>query len=310
MQYPGIITEYLTFLEIGNYSHVNNYRKKILKFHRFLQKQSIDINIFYDKNKERILINQVRNYEVMLSEQIQKEEIKKSTATVYLRSIQLFFKFLYSKKLVHQKYSIPLHLRGRGSQANQYVTKEEIIEIMTAIVKSSNHVSRNLAIFLIIVDTGCRPIEVTNLKITDIDRIERAIFLGCKKTDRRKIKLSTEVMEVTKDFLKIRNEYNPIDDSLFVNGSGVSITSSLINKMFYEANIKAFGKSKHSPKAFRHTFITNALEEYSLQRVSNVIGHKEWRSTYYYYHRSNKRLLKNTVNNSPFKKEGSAENAN
>ncbi|WP_139193876.1 hypothetical protein [Anaerobacillus alkalidiazotrophicus] len=65
-----------------------------------------------------------------------------------------------------------------------------------------------------------------------------------------------------------------------------------------------FGSALYPAKAFRHTYITNALQEYSFERVSKAIGHKEWRSTYYYYDKSNKRLLENTLHYNPLSKKG------
>jgi integrase/recombinase XerC len=299
VEMPEIIEQFLLYIDKKHYSQPDKYKYKILLFQRFLETDGINIELFSQEKNDKLLFDKVKRYEEMLTKRILLEEIQTVTATGYLRAIQVFIKFLYSRELVSMKYTIPLHLRGRSTRANEYVPKEGIISLINAIYENSNHVERDLAIFLIIVDTGCRPIEITNLSLKDIDTLERTISFECGKTEKRKVKISTEVMGVIKDYLSVRNHYVPITNQLFSNRSGSPIKSNNIGAIFYHANLRAFGEQKYSPKAFRHTYITNALQEHGFERVSKAIGHKDWKSTYYYYARSSKRLLKNTLGSSP-----------
>ncbi|TFB13672.1 site-specific integrase [Filobacillus milosensis] len=299
-EYSRIINDFRQFLESKNYRVVENI-KRVVVFERFLEEKGININTFLKDNQETLLINCIQDYEKVLSERIVKEEIKASTARVYLQSIQQFVKFLFSRNLVKQKYRIPCHLRGRSNRANEYVPKDSIIKLMNTIYDHSHHVIRDLAIFLIIVDTGCRPIEVENLTIDDFDKVERTLSFKCKKSEKRKIKISPEVIQVINDYMEIREQYHPQTKALIVNCSGQPISTSSINMIFYDANVRTFGESRYSAKAFRHTYITNALQEYSFERVAKIVGHNDWKSTNYYYYRSNQRLLANTLDYSPLK---------
>jgi integrase/recombinase XerC len=301
---PLVIEEFLNYLKTNNYSLVNEYKKHISIFNQFLEDKGININIYLEMEKEDTLYKEIGLFERFLSKQITDEEILKCTATIYLRSVQLFVKFLKSKGIVSRNYVIPLNLRGRSKRSNAYVPKEEILELMNVIYHYSHFIERDLAVFLLIVDTGSRPIEISNITMSDIDLIENTISFHCNKTERRKVKISKEVMEVVKEYIVIRNNINPENDVLFLNQSGDPLTSSYINMIFYRANKNAYGESRYPARAFRHTFITNALEQNSFERVSRIIGHKDWRSTHYYLYRSNKRLLKNTLNHSPLKKHG------
>lgn len=296
---PTIIQKYLLYLKQQDYSAPTKYRKHLLPFQRFLESNGKNIDLFLEEGQEKTLIEYIKKFEMVISSRVSREEITLATGTIYLRAIQLLVKFLVSESLVSKKYTLPLQLRGRSNRANEYVPKERMIELMNVIYSNSNHIMRDLSIFLIILDTGCRPIEVSNLTIGDLNVVERTLSFECRKTAKRKIKISHEVMEVIKDFLDIRSEYNPATESLFATIYGNPISPSNINTIFHTANIKAFGESLYPAKAFRHTFITNALEEYSFERVSRIIGHKDWKSTYYYYHRSKKRLLTNTLDKSP-----------
>lgn len=296
---PEIIIDFQSYLRNKKYSNSLKYRTKLMKFNQFLIQNGLSIDVFYEEKKEVLLFEQIGKYEKMLSSRVSLEEIHLETATIYLRTVQLFVKFLISRSLISKRYSIPLGLRGRSKRRNDYVPKERMIELINAIYESSPHVTRDLSIFLIILDTGCRPIEVSNLTINDVDMVERTLSLHCSKTERRKVKISHEVMEVIEDYLVIRNEYLPHTKHLFVGSRGGPLSPSGINIVFYNANKHAFGESLYPALAFRHTTITNAIEEHNFQRVSESIGHKEWRSTNYYVHRSKKRLLKNTIDKSP-----------
>lgn len=298
---PKIIENFLRYLENHRYHGIEYYKKRIISFHKFLEDQGESIEMFSQckSNIEKLLFEKIKQYENMIAKRISREELTRSSATVYLRTLQLFVKFLISKNIATKKYIIPIQLRGRAKQANDYVPKEIIIELMDTIYDHSNNVLRDLAIFLIIVDTGCRPIEVTNITMDDFDKVEKTLFLYCGKSDRRKVKISAEVCEVIKDYLTTRHVYNPETNSLFCNVFGKNLSTSLINTIFYYSNIRAFGEAKYPAKAFRHTYITNALDEHSFEKVSKVIGHKEWRSTYYYFEHSKKRLIANTQDFNP-----------
>lgn len=299
---PEIIIDFQLYLRNKKYSNSLKYRSKLIRFNQFLIQNGLSIDVFNEEKKEVLLFEQIGKYEKMLSSRVSLEEIQLGTATIYLRAVQLFVKFLISRSLVRKRYTIPLGLRGRGQRGNDYVPKERMIELINAIYESSPHVTRDLSVFLIILDTGCRPIEVSNLTINDVDMVERTLSLHCNKTERRKVKISHEVMEVIKDYLDIRNGYLPNTNQLFVGSRGGPLSPSGINIVFYNANKHAFGESLYPALAFRHTTITNAIEEHNFQRVSESIGHKEWRSTNYYVHRSKKRLLKNTIDKSPLMK--------
>lgn len=304
IQVPLIIKDFIVFLKSNGYMSVHVYQKRILCFSRFLRKEGLEISVFLEKNKEALLFEKISSYEEMLSDRITKEELQKVSVTSDRRTVKLFVEFLISEGLISKEYIIPKYLRGRSKRTNEYVPKEMIIKMMNAIYERSNNELRDLSIFLLIVDTGCRPIEIANCTLDDLDLIEGTLRLSCGKTKPRKVKLSVEVLNSVKDYLKVRDNYNPISDSLFSVHFGKGITSSSIHNIFYNANIRAFGESKYPPKALRHTYITNALDQYSFERVSKAIGHEDWKSTYYYLYRSNKLLLKKTLTNSPFNNEG------
>jgi len=221
--FPAIIEDFLLYLENHNY-RVAESQKRIVAFQKFLKEEGIDIRSFYERGRDQELFRMIERYESMLVDRVSIEEIQMSSVTLYLRTIQLFVKFLLSNKLVAMKYTIPLHLRGKGDRSNEFVPREDVISLANNICECSRHVERDLAIFLIIVDTGCRTIEVCNLTMQDIDTKQRTLSFECKKTNKRTIQISIEVMEVLKDYLDLRVEYSMETDHVFSDCSGQPAT--------------------------------------------------------------------------------------
>lgn len=302
--FPEIVNEFAKYLKIKNYGSINHIIRKLLLFNKFLLTIKKDIQSISRHNNESEIFYSIQKFQMYYEKKITSEEIKVSTVTNYLSSIKLFIGFLHSKKIIKNHYVIPKHLRGSADRTNEYALTEDTIKLLNNIYKLSNNVLRDLAVFLIIVDTGCRPIEIENLTIHDINKTESTIKLYSKKSGERKLKLSKEVMLIIQDYLEIRSFYNPSNDSLFFSQKNTSLRVTAIYGIFYKANLNTFEKMKHSPKTYRHTFITNALDQNNFDQVSKTVGHKHWVSTFYYLFRSKTRLLDNTINYSPLKNKG------
>ncbi|RKL64965.1 hypothetical protein CR203_23440 [Salipaludibacillus neizhouensis] len=302
---PEAMKQYLEYLQRSNYHSLDEYRKKLFYFIKFLEDRGKNIDVFLDSNNSDLLFQEIIAFEDMLSLKIVREEVQKSTVKNYLSALQLFVKYLLDKGVVSRKYIIPAHLRGKPNIANLYVPSEEIIKLLNSLYQHSNHVLRDTAIFLLIVDTGCRPIEIVNLTLGDLNQVERTLGLISGKSKKRIVKISKEVIEVIKDFLEVRDSYEPDSDHFFLKRNGGKISYDGIYGIFRFANIKTYGEMKYSPYAFRHTLITNVMDEHGFQQAAKLAGHETWKSTNKYLYRSKKRLLDNTLKYNPLKeKEG------
>lgn len=100
-------------------------------------------------------------------------------------------------------------------------------------------------------------------------------------------------------------------DALFITCYKEPVRSGTIQRFVNETTIKTFGENRYSAKSLRHTYATNALENgNSFDEVVQSLGHLNWISTMYYLHRSNKRLLKNSLKFNPLSKLEVDKNGN
>jgi site-specific recombinase XerD len=304
---PVIVEEFITFLTRCNYSvNSTGYKNNILHFINYIKENfDADIQLSIDNKDSQTFHFHLNSYQQMLKQRVSLEEIISASAYHYIRTLKLFIKFLKQEKYFNYDYCLNNSFNSKGSRGNEYVPSDDVIKMLDMIYEHSNNIYRDLSIVLTMVDTGCRSIEISNIKVKDINLIERTIQLKSRKSGIRKLQLSREVTVVIKDYLSIRHLYNPEHDFLFVTSDGNKINNHIITQIFKYMNAKAFNGKKYSPKSIRHTYITNALENNTnLDKVSKIAGHKHWISTFYYLHRSKKLLLENTLNHSPLKEIG------
>lgn len=291
---PPVVDEFIIYLTNKNYGSLVQHRKAVMSFFSFLTKN------FPEYEHSKINQTHIKKYEHFLGQRIIREEITPASVYQYLRSIRLYVEFLYSKKLIKFTYEIPKHFIAQGKRSNEYIPKEDVIYLLKALTNFPQHFVRNLAILLLLFETGCRPIEICNLKMSDIKISESMITLYSKKSGQRKLKINHVVLKAIKNYISLRSGYNVDHGALFLKGNFEPLTVKAISHVIAKANEIAFGKILYSPKTFRHTFATNALDNFNdFDQVSKSMGHKNWVSTMYYLHRSHKRLLTNTLLHDP-----------
>lgn len=276
-------------------SSIESWIRKLKRFTKFIT-ENTKKEYGLEKTFSEFTLKQIISYEDYLIQRHNNGEIQQSTIYKYLYVVQLFVEFLRKNKRILFDYSVPPSLINQGKRTNAYSTTQDIIKLVETAEQYSNFKIRDLCILLLIMELGCRPIEVTGLVINDIRPSESLITLFCLKSDQRTLKISRDLSRLFKRYLEIRNRFNPNHDSVFINSFGEPLSRTGVSSMILKFNKKAFGKAKINAKALRHTYATNALDNLNdFEEVSKSMGHLNWSSTEYYVHKSVKRLLQNSL---------------
>ncbi|MEC0093424.1 tyrosine-type recombinase/integrase [Paenibacillus macquariensis] len=310
LKYPNVIFEFERYIEtFKNYTQPETYRKHVQLFYSYLRDTFSEDLIGPDSyiKISQIGLRHINDFEDSLSRKVASKKIKRGYMYTILKSIRLFFNYLKKRKLSDIKYYPPKRLQTNANRSNEYVEVHEVKEMIKHTFNPKpgmEHFSyRNLAILLLIFSTGCRPIEISNLKISDLWITESSVSLVSKKSKMRKLKIPREVMGYIEKYLDYRDCFHPSDDSLFQKKSGLCITSRNIYTIFRKSNFAAFKKMIGSPKSFRHTYITNALEAVNdIKKVAESVGHKNLSSTESYRYKTDDRLVANTLDIDPIMK--------
>lgn len=299
-----IVISFGRYLKEKKYSKIITYEKHINQFIKFLKINLYNLDITSTNTFFEIEESNLIAFEKHLVLKAEKKIITKRYVYAQLRSLSLFLKFLREKNVTDLRYNPPRFLQRNATRRNDYIEEIEIKEMMKMIpflFIQSKYFYRNTSIFLILMYTGCRPIEVSNMNICDIWKNDCTILLKSKKSKHRRLRLNKEILFYIKKYLKQRKSFAPIDDdSLFVTMHGTRLSPASIYDILHKINKQLYGESKNPPVAFRHTFITNAFESGAdLKTIADAAGHKHIASTDYYRQKSPERLLKNTINHDP-----------
>ena len=143
---------------------------------------------------------------------------------------------------------------------------------------------RETAIIEMLYSTAARVSELINMKISDIDFIEKTVVIPHGKGDKRRISyLNAKAILSLKNYLETRTDNC---EYLFVNEKGSD--KHKINKKTIERAIKVIVErtdvtAKVSPHVFRTTSGTNALHSgMPIEQVQKFLGHAKIQTTLRY----------------------------
>lgn len=282
-------------------STLDIHMRTLRQFLRFITERFSDMGPFMTLSEMKLNKQMINAFEESLVERLNLEEIQKCTVYKYLISMKLFLDMLLKQKLIRFSYVIPASLRDQGKRSNDYVGSDEIVALLEAIENSNSKWKvRDMCTILLVMELGCRPIEVKNILLDDLILTENLISLHCVKSGRRTLAISKDLTKMIKKYLDIRSTQNIDHQTLFVNHFGEPFSPTGITSMFLRKNKIAFGYNRFNAKALRHTYATNALDNLNdFDQVSESMGHKHRSSTEWYIHRSIQRMLSRSLPHNP-----------
>lgn len=163
---------------------------------------------------------------------------------------------------------------------------------------------RNTAIIELLYCLGLRIGELVSITIEEIDLEEQTILIHGKGRKERFLYISSnEVINKVKNWLNVRNSFNPTSNSLFINKYGTPLSIYSIEDIFYKYRDLSGIDTRSTPHFLRHTFATQLLSNGAdLRAVQEILGHSSITTTQIYTEVSTERkkqvLLKFNSRNS------------
>lgn len=142
--------------------------------------------------------------------------------------------------------------------------------------------------------TGMRLSELTGLDDTDIDFFSSQIKVTGKRNKQRLIPFGDELREAMLEYIKIRNEAQPVrSGAFFIRESGERILKGMVYNLVKRNLAKVVSLKKKSPHVLRHTFATTMLNHNAeLEAVKELLGHSSLATTEVYTHTTFEELKK------------------
>ena len=246
--------------------------------------------IFFLNKNEKIKISAIKyeDFQDYLAS-LNEEKIKARSQSRIISSIRSFYKFLIIEKLVKTNPSELLESPKTGKKLPEFLTIQEVNDLVAEIDRSNSEGERNLAILEVLYGCGLRVSELIELKISEIYWKEGFIRIIGKGNKERLVPLGKVASKHLKIYIndirvhkKINEEYI---DHVFINKNGTKISRIMIFKIIKKLTDKAGIKKNISPHTLRHSFATHLVEGGAdLRAVQEMLGHQSITTTEIYTH--------------------------
>jgi integrase/recombinase XerD len=189
-------------------------------------------------------------------------------------------KFLYEQLLGHEKFFVEIPRPKKHLQLPKVLGESELRKLFNA-PKNLKH----KAILFVAYSAGLRVSEVINLRLQDIDRERKQLFIHCSKGKKdRYVMLSPLVLDVLEQYYKM-SEAKPTNYLFEGMEKGKPYSMRSAQQIFNDAK-KAAGILKSlSFHSLRHSFATHLLEKgVDVIFIKDILGHFDIKTTERYLH--------------------------
>lgn len=274
MEEVGKFIEYLS--KELNYSDntVISYKEDINNYLEYLKKQNI--------NYKKIDNIAIRNYLKYLDDL----NLKNSTIARRISALRTFYNYLLNKGLVDTNLFNSIRNPKIEKKLPNYLSYEELARILDNIDISTFIGLRNRLMVEMFYATGCRVSEITNIKVSDIDKSNNSIRIMGKGSKERIVYFG----EYARDYL---DRYLPLIDCvyLFTNEAKEKLSVHDVEYIIKDLVKNLALKTHVTPHTLRHTFATHLLNNGAdIKTVQELLGHSSLNTTGIYTHVSNERI--------------------
>lgn len=225
-----------------------------------------------------------------------KDERKLKGSTIQRKYIVIkaFLNHHEKKELICETYKFV-----NGKKLPKTLTRTELQQLFNSLdiqlnTQKNYHKKiaiRDNALIELLFSLGLRISEISNLHINDLDLENKTILINGKRNKQRVLFIASDiVLNKLNHWLKIRNEFEPKCNNLFINKYGKTLSIYGIEDIFTKYKKLAGINQKATPHYLRHTFATQLLENGAdIRSVQEILGHSNISTTEIYTHISIKR---------------------
>jgi len=255
------------------------------RFHQFLKRNN------YPTSVKRINKDHIRTFILFLQQEAKtphtERPLSQSTVQGYVRTLKSFFSWLKREEYIEHNLMTGIPIPRAPVKIVNTFTQEHITNLVNYCRTSNDSGYRNLAIILLLLDSGIRVSELVNIEIEDVNLAEGHIIIRKAKGNKQRFVPIGSLVQ--KALWRYINQYRPQPITervtrLFLSQYGIPLTKSGIQQM-----LRRYGKRtgitgvRCSPHVFRHTFAKNYLlnggDVFSLQKI---LGHSSLASVRIY----------------------------
>lgn len=215
----------------------------------------------------------------------------------HISSLRSYFKYLSQEEYIDNNPMLLISNPKVSQKLPQYLNYNELETIFQIPDQKTFLGLRNALILELLYSTGVRVSELVNIKLSDIDLINKRIIVLGKGNKERYVLFGKACSDLLTKYLQ---ELNIQSDYLLVNKNGKPLTDRGVRYIIDDIVKKSALKLKISPHTLRHTFATHLLNEGAeLKSVQELLGHESIATTGIYTHVSIEHLRKTYLDAHP-----------
>lgn len=260
-----------------NYSFytIKNYKLDLTLFFDFLNKSNI--NYLY-LNKDNVLA---------YLKYLDKMNLKNSTISRRISALRTFYNYLMNEGLINSNIFLNVKNPKLEKKLPNYLNYTEMEELLESIDISTDEGLKRRLLIEMFYSTGCRVSEIINIKVKDIDFLNKKIRIMGKGSKERIVYYG----DYAKKYLDKYLSKGMDKDYLFVNKHGDKYTVEEIELIVKDIMKHLSIKTHVTPHTLRHTFATHLLNNGAdIRSVQELLGHSNLSTTGIYTHVSSDRL--------------------
>ena len=259
-----------------NYSEytIKNYQLDLTDFFKYLNLHKIDYL--------NILNTHVRGYLKYLD----TCNLKNTTISRRISALRTFYNYLLEKNLVTSNIFLIVKNPKLEKKLPNYLSYTEIEDLLNSIdIKTADGLMKRLLIELFY-STGCRVGEMVNIKVSDIDLVNKTIKVMGKGSKERIVYYGDYASKYLDMYLKGGKK-----GYLFTGKGGNKLTIYDVEAIVKDIMKHISIKTHVTPHTLRHTFATHLLNNGAdIRTVQELLGHANLSTTGIYTHVSSDRL--------------------
>jgi len=200
----------------------------------------------------------------------------KNTVMLAAASLKFFYKEILGKEFANVK------MPKKDSRLPEVLTKEEVKKM----VESADNQKSRLIISLLY-STGLRVSELVNLKVEDVNFLEKTGWV------RRGKGAKDRLFVLSESLAKEIEEYIQDKGQTYIFSKEEPLTTRNIQKIIKGTKIRAGISKKVTPHTLRHSFATHLLEQGTdIRLIQTMLGHSSLNTTQVYTHVSSEQIKK------------------
>lgn len=234
-------------------------------------------------------------------EELNRRGVCRNTMRHYLIILRSFFKWCVQHKFYAEQPIFESDIPKAERVEYYLLTEQQIETILRGEIPKWSKMStakRNRAVVILLVQSGLRVSELTNLKISDLDFEQHAIRVSHGKGDKMRYTTLPDLSEhFIKEYLEERfnDNYGSQNEYLFANENGQPFTRQNVTQVVRAYVNRSIGRNDIGAHDLRHAYaswlITHGTQ---LEDIQALLGHSSYATTVIYAsHLCPERISKN-----------------